>query len=138
MRIINYLRHEFTWPEPEARSAPLYIFVYDIPYFGACGIFPPLHIINQCFSAGGSQGGMSPGATWPPFHVSHAEYFELREAVEGIDPRSFVAEARYTHMKFHFDPEFDSVMERGSWFEQVCAKHRSAYHQRIYNLQAGA
>src|SRR5207244_4552780 len=46
MRRIKYQRYEFHDPDPEDRKAPLYAFVYDVPYLGSCGIFPPRHILN--------------------------------------------------------------------------------------------
>jgi hypothetical protein len=55
--------------------------VYDIPYFPACGIFPPLHIINQFFSSGGGDSGMSPGASWKSFTLIQKEYGDLVAAV---------------------------------------------------------
>jgi hypothetical protein len=77
MRTIKFQRHEFHEEKPEDREAPLFVIVYDVPYFGACGIFPPFHITNQFFASGGSRVGMSPGATWEPFTITEAEYFEL-------------------------------------------------------------
>jgi len=131
VREITYDRHEFTWPEPEARTAPLLVFVYDIPYFGACGIFPPRHIANAIFRDGGSEGGMSPGATWEPFELSESEYAELAREVESVDPASFSDQARYAWQKFVFDPSFDGLQEHLDWVRQVCEKHREAFHERM-------
>jgi hypothetical protein len=33
----------------KVRKGTLLMLVYDIPYFPACGVFPPLHILNQVF-----------------------------------------------------------------------------------------
>ena len=130
---MEYERHEFRG-EPEPRSAELSVFVYDIPYFGACGIFPPIHIINEIFQSGGSEGGMSPGATWKPFRISSKEYKSLVQAINNLDPKSLGDEARYTWVKFEFDRSFDHVQSWGNWLFAVCEKHRNSYHQR----QSGA
>src|SRR5687767_13727051 len=80
LRRVRYVRHEFPGRTAK-REDSLLVLVYDIPYFGACGVFPPLHLLNQLLLRGGSQGGMSPGATWQPFSLSEQEYQDLVEAV---------------------------------------------------------
>ena len=129
MNNIEYDRHEFRG-DPEHRSAELSVLVYDIPHFGACGIFPPLHIANEIFLSGGSQGGMSPGATWQPFELSRAEYKELVQAIGDLDPKSLGNRARYTRVKYDFDSSFDSIQAWESWLRAVCKKHRDAYLRR--------
>ena len=79
---ITYKRHEYLGrSKSEVRKGSLLVLFYDIPYFGACGIFPPLHILNQTLSSGGGDGGMSPGASWKPFTVSEEDYARLVEEV---------------------------------------------------------
>ncbi len=129
MKRIVYERHEFHG-EPERRSAELSVLVYDIPYIGACGIFPPLHIVNEIFASGGSEGGMSPGATWQPFEISSAEYEELVEVIRFLDPQSLGDRARYTGVKYEFDSDFDDIREWQLWISAVCQKHRGSYHRR--------
>ena len=133
MRTVKYQRHEFRG-EPEPRSAELSVFVYDIPYFGACGIFPPIHIINEIFQSGGYESGMSPGATWKPFQISSREYESLVKAINNLDPKSLRNAARYTWVKFEFDRSFDHIRSWEDWLLAVCEKHRNSYHQR----QSGA
>jgi len=101
-------------------------------------------------SGGGSKGGMSPGATWEPFSISREEYQDLVEAVRTIPPEKLRDRARYAHLQFLFDPEFDGdastypkypgfqklpfVPEPKDYFEwmnAVCAKHRKSYHEAI-------
>ena len=122
----------------------LLAFVYDIPHFGACGVFPPFHLLNQFLLRGGSRGGMSPGATWEPFSLSPAEYRDLVGAVRTVSPESLRDRARYAHLAFTFDPEFDGdpesypvraevkkwhrhvpadYKEYFEWMGAVCAKH---------------
>ena len=43
---IDYARHELHHPSKDM-NGDLLSLVYDLPYFGACGVFPPLHIANQ-------------------------------------------------------------------------------------------
>jgi hypothetical protein len=122
MRIIKYQRHEFHY-EPEDREAPLSVLVYDIPYFGPCGIFPPFHIINQYLASGGSQGGMSPGATWEPFEISEMEYLDLVSTIMEVDPELLGDTARYTEVRFRIDHSFDHMQDRLEWLQAVCEKH---------------
>lgn len=129
MKTIDYERHEFHG-DPEPRTALLSTFVYDIPYFGACGIFPPVHIANQIFQSGGSQGGMSPGATWRPFRLGRAEYDELVRTIAALDPGALGDDARYTRVAFQFDDSFDDIRDWGAWLKAVCKRHRDAFHAR--------
>ncbi len=126
MKTVHYRRHEFHH-DPEERRAPLSTFVYDIPYLDGCGIFPPLHILNQILAEGGGDGGMSPGASWEPFTLTPDEYAELWAVLEGQDPHTLGDAARYTLVKFKRDPEFDVIKGRFSWLKACCDKHRDAY-----------
>jgi hypothetical protein len=130
----------------------LLAFVYDIPYFGACGVFPPFHLLNQLLLRGGSQGGMSPGATWEPFSLSPGEYRDLVEAVQSVPVESLRDRARYANLPYTFDPEFDGdpdtypvypgrkQMPRHlppeleayfTWSNAVCAKHREPWKAEL-------
>ena len=131
MRTIKYKQHEHTWPNPKHHHAVLSTFVYDIPYFGACGIFPPLHICNQCFLRGGGDGGMSPGASWEPFEISQEEYTELVQVLKTQDPKTIKHEARFTSIKFQFDTSFDNIEEIFEWKSQICKKHKANYHSQL-------
>lgn len=130
MRRVKYERHEFRG-EPEKREATLDVFVYDIPYFGACGIFPPFHIINQILTTGGSEGGMGPGATWEPFQISKSEYDVLAEKIRALNPQTLGDTARYTWPPFAFDHSFDRIENWEKWLFAVCEKHRDAYHKKL-------
>jgi hypothetical protein len=106
-------------------------FIYDIPYFPACGIFPPLHIINQVFSSGGGDGGMSPGASWEPFTISEEEYTVLKKTVANTSISEIEPYARYAHVQMKFDAEFDSIGDRFEWMRAVCEKHRENWHAEL-------
>jgi hypothetical protein len=129
MRVVEYERHEFHG-DPESRISDLSTFVYDIPYFGACGIFPPYHIINAIFRSGGSQGGMSPGATWQPFQIKLDEYEGLVQTIKSLDPKTLGENARYTLVKFEFDSSFDHIKKWEKWLFSVCDKHRDSFHKK--------
>lgn len=129
MITVSYERHEFHF-EPESRKAPLSSFVYDVPYFGACGIFPPLHIMNEFLLMGGFQGGMGPGATWKPFKFSKQEYIELVNAIKVLEPKSLGKAARYTSVKYEFDNSFDHIED---WVTDVCEKHKKSFHRKMGN-----
>jgi hypothetical protein len=62
MRTVKYERLEFHQDEPENRTAPLTEFVLDLPYPTYHGVIPPRHVINEVFTGGGGDTGMSPGA----------------------------------------------------------------------------
>ena len=138
MREVQYQRHEHTWPEPEPRRALLSTFVYDVPYLGACGVFPPLHVLNEILTGGGEVGGMGPGATWEPFEIGRDEYDELVRGLAALDPRSLGDAARYGDFAFMFDASFDDIRTWLEWQAAVCEKHRDAYHERIKNARPGS
>jgi hypothetical protein len=132
MRKVSYIRTEFHQEDINIDNT-LLAFVYDVPYFGACGIFPPFHILNEIFLSGGGNGGMSPGAIWQPFGITEEEYLELKNAVLSIEPMDLRDLARYCDIQFEFDPEFDNIQDRRKWTVATCEKHRESYHKKIKN-----
>jgi hypothetical protein len=48
LKVVQYVRHEFHG-EDEHCEGTLLTLVYDIPYFSACGVFPPLAVVNEVF-----------------------------------------------------------------------------------------
>lgn len=123
LRRVRYVRHEFPG-RTSKREGSLLVLVYDTPGFGACGVFPPLHLLNQFLSTGGAQGGMSPGATWEPFALSEQEYRDLVAAVRAVAPKSLRRRARYADLPYTFDPTFDQHQDYAEWLIAVCARHR--------------
>jgi hypothetical protein len=134
-RTVQYVRHEFHC-DPEPREGTLLAFVYDIPYFGACGVFPPFNIVNQVFSRGGNTGGMSPGATWQPFTISREEYDELIADLEKTPVSEIRPNARYADLPLKIDREFDHIQDRIEWVKAVCAKHRDGWHDELRKIQS--
>lgn len=128
----KYIRHEFHH-EPIEAEGSLLVMIYDIPYFSACGIFPPFHIINQIFSSGGGDGGMSPGASWEPFQISKETYQQLVLLVRQTDPLGLKNHSRFYQTQFIEDPSFDSIKDRLEWMKLVCKKHRERYLKEISN-----
>lgn len=133
---INYTRHEFHHP-PEKVNGDLLTLVYDIPYFGGCGVFPPLHIVNQTFSSGGGDGGMSPGASWNPFTIGQKQYDILLNQVLTTPPNELEGKSRFNFVKFIQDESFDSIQEQLDWLEAVCNKHRERYRLENEKYQKG-
>ncbi len=125
---IIYTRHE-PFYEPEEIVGDMFQFVYDIPYFGACGVFPPLHIFNQRMADGGGDVGMGPGASWDPFQLDQHNYSELVKKIKEIDPKMLKGKSRYYHFKFIEAPEFDFIQNQWEWLSQVCSKYRDKYHK---------
>ena len=132
-RTVRYTRHEFQ-ALPEDREAPLIVFIFDIPYFGACGVFPPFHLLNWRLSTGGGDGGMSPGASWVPFQLSQAEYDALLRTALEPDVEMLKRLSRYSWQRWSLDPEFDQHTDYFEWSEAVCRKHRAAYQVMIAKL----
>lgn len=130
MRQIKYKRTEFHGDDEPVEN-DLLCFIYDIPYLGACGIFPPIHILNEILSSGGGDGGMGPGAAWEPFRITDKEYSELKQVLINT-PLEFIRnKVRYGDAQFEFDSEFDSLQDQMEWLQNVCNKHRESYHRRI-------
>jgi len=130
MRTVTYVRHEYHG-EPEIHTAELAVFVYDIPYVGACGIFPPYPLINGLFESGGAEGGMGPGATWKPFSITLAEYDVLVKTLEALDPKGLKDKVRFGQVKFEFDEELAAETKQETWVEKVCERHRETWHKKI-------
>jgi len=126
---ISYYRHD-PHHDPEAVTGVLLKLVYDIPYFGACGVFPPLHIVNQWFAHGGGDSGMSPGASWKPFTITAGTYRELVAQISNFDPSNFDDSSEYFRMKFVLDTSFDHIQDRFEWTRVVCEKHRDTFLER--------
>ncbi len=135
LRQISYKRYEYTnvlaAREQRVQTSSLLTFVYDIPYFDACGIFPPLHIANQIFIEGKAGGGMSPGTRWKPFSISEAEYAALVDAVQQTPIAEIKQHARYAFVQMMFDHSLDSIPQRDAWFSACCSKHRDSWHERL-------
>ena len=130
LRDVSYDRYEYLCGET-AHTGSLLMFVYDIPYFGACGVFPPFHIANQIFMNGTVGGGMGPGTKWGPFTVSEDEYAALVDAVKRTPVSEIKAYARYAFVPLKFDHAFDGIADRTEWLSAVCEKHRDAWHAEL-------
>jgi len=130
LRTVHYVRHEFH-AEPVAWTNSLLGFVYDVPYFGPCGIFPPFHLLNDLLRRGGSQGGMSPGVTWEPFELSRQEYDVLVAAVRSSEVELLRSRTRYAFLRFKFDSSFDHLTDYFQWLETVCKEHRARWHAEL-------
>lgn len=127
---IIYFLHD-PHDDPRPVSGTLVRLVYDIPYFGACGVFPPLHVANQWFAHGGGDAGMNPGASWEPFRVSRETYRQLSNEIENTDPADFHDASEIFRIKFIFDTSFDQVQDRFAWARAVCRKHRASFLERL-------
>jgi hypothetical protein len=119
---------------------------------GACGIFPPLHLLNQFLLFGGGGGGMGPGARWESFSLAREEYDLLVQAIRTVSPDSIEGLTGWVPVPFTFDPAFDGPPETypvraevkkwhrhippdykdyAAWAGAVCAKHRDGWHDRL-------
>lgn len=131
---IEYTRHEHRL-EPVNVKENLLSFVYDIPYFGACGVFPPIQVINQRFAYGGGDGGMGPGTSWDPFQIDQKAYSELVQLIRQTDPKTLKEKSRYYFIKFIEAPEFDAIQDQWEWVSVVCEKYRERYHEENAKIQ---
>jgi hypothetical protein len=128
MRRVQY-QHTFMHGDDEPREGSLLTFVYDIPYFPCCGVFPPFHLLNQQLSSGGSDGGMSPGAIWEPFTITLEEYAQLVEAIESTPLAVIKPHAHYALAKPVFDHELDGFQDYFTWLIAAGAKHGARYRE---------
>jgi hypothetical protein len=139
-RRIKYTRYEFTaaqaGEEDTVHTGNLLTLVYDIPYFGACGIFPPLHLANEMFSRGTLGGGMGPGTSWEPFTVSEDEYAALVEAIQDTALEEVKPHARFAFVKFKFDHSLDGIETWYGWVSACCKKHRESFHRELRDAGA--
>ncbi|MES9941080.1 MAG: hypothetical protein ABW121_11140 [Candidatus Thiodiazotropha sp. 6PLUC7] len=131
---IDYVKHEPHF-DPEHVTGGLVQFLYDVPYFSACGVFPPRHIFNQKMAHGGGDGGMGPGASWEPFNLDEDNYRKLLQLIRETDPQSLSKKSRYYQIKFIEAPEFDGIDDQWVWLEQVCDKYRKWYHEQNRKIQ---
>lgn len=153
LRRVGYMRWTGIWGSWEPVENDLLGFVYD--YFtgvGACGVFPPFHLLNVFLLHGGGGGGMGPGAKWEPFSLSREEYDLLVHAIGSVEPGSIEGLEGPVPIPFTFDPEFDGdaasyLIYPGYkklpaaircddlhpyflWATAVCGKHRDAWRAR--------
>lgn len=132
LREVQYERYEYNREEKHSQhTGTLLTFVYDIPHFAACGVFPPLHIANQILIRGKAGGGMTSGTQWEPFAISEEEYLQLSEAVQNTPISEIKPHARYAFLAMKFDQSFDQIEEWQDWFRAVCQKHRNAWHEEL-------
>ncbi len=134
MRRVQY-KHTFIHGDDEPREGSLLSFVYDIPYFPPCGVFPPFHLLNQHLSSGGSDGGMSPGAIWEPFTITWEEYSQLVEAIESTPVDAIKPHARYAWLKPKFDPSLENIDVYIAWMTAACQKHRDGWKEELEALR---
>lgn len=156
LRRVRYVRYlGMGHPDPEPAENSLVGFVYEVGV-DACGVFPPLDVLNGYLLHGGSKGGMSGGNTWKPFSISREEYDLLVEAIRTIPPESLKRpEGWSVPAAFGFDPEFEGGPEgypiypsyKGpprsigrwpaglegyfAWMAAVCAKHGERYRAEL-------
>jgi len=130
MRRVQY-KHTFFHGDDESREGSLLTFVYDIPYFPPCGVFPPLHLLNQHLASGGSNGGMSPGAIWEPFTITAEEYRQLISALESTPLDEVKPHARCAFVKPIFDHDLDEFQDYFEWLVAACKKHGASYHKGV-------
>ena len=137
--------------EPVENS--LLAFVYDdYVHVSACGVFPPLRLLNQFLLRGGGGGGMGPGAKWEPFSLSPEEYAQLIDVIRAVPPASINGLVGPVPLALTFDPEFDGPSETYpvraqvkrwhrdvppefkeyvEWSGAVCARHRERWHAEL-------
>ena len=130
LRRVQYFREELHY-DPEPVEGTLLTFLYDIPYFPPCGVFPPFHLLNQFLALGSCGGGMSPGATWEPFSIGEQEYADLVEALKSTPLEEINSHARYAWFQPILDPTLDHIDVYMVWMIAVSQKHRERYRKEL-------
>jgi hypothetical protein len=131
MRQVQYT-HTFFRVDDESREGSLLTFMFDIPYFPPCSVFPPFHILNLFLARGSGGGGMSPGAIWEPFAITMEEYEELICAIESTPPDDIRLHTRFSFVKPIFDHELDGLQKSYlDWMTAACKKHGARYRDGV-------
>jgi hypothetical protein len=112
-------------------EAPLLFFVYDIPYFTSCDVFPSYDLINKIFKAGTNGGGMSPGTTWEPFAITEEEFENLKNEIKNTPIEKIQVYSRYADVPFIIDPSFDHLKDRTEWSREVCKQYGAQWLRRV-------
>jgi hypothetical protein len=122
MRAISYVRHEFHH-KPEKRIASLPYFLLDIPFLFVAGVIPPLAVLNAVLESGGSDGGMSPGASWEPVALTEQEYAELVEELLTLDTTDAKKYARFVPRELQEDLTLHKHTTFIHWLRATKEKH---------------
>ncbi|MFP5214053.1 MAG: hypothetical protein ACLGPL_11820 [Acidobacteriota bacterium] len=88
--------------EVEPIEGSLADFIQDIPYFLSFDLIPPLSVMNEKFSSGEDDAGMSGGCVWEPFVITRPEYEEV------------VRELQARGLRYVLPPEW--VRNRTDWY----------------------
>lgn len=70
-----------------------------------------------------------------PREAPLSEYDGLLPKVLSPERGVLRSETRYAWQEFILDPEFDDRREHFTWVQQVCEKHRAAYHEKVRRLR---
>ncbi|MBI5570495.1 MAG: hypothetical protein HY914_11160 [Desulfomonile tiedjei] len=90
-------------------TKPLADFVEEIPYFLAFNLIPPLSVMNEEFSTGEDDAGMSGGCVWEPFTIAKEEFDELVRELQNrgmryVEPPQWVTTKTDWHIwKFEYE-----------------------------------
>ena len=88
-------------------------------YLRVYRIVPPIHILNELFSSGIDEAGMSGGCEWRPFEITSSEYDELVE--ELITSPDYQCE---------LDAELSRIQTEEEWGKTIMKKYRTAIGKR--------
>lgn len=129
MRSVKYKRHEFHHKHPRTRNEELHRFLLDVPYLLYFGVVPSREAINEFLKDGGGDGGMSPGASWVPFELTHDEYWEVVERWDRMDLVKERADGhfRYDPKVFVQDHEIMNIPRHGTYLSRSRKKYESFY-----------
>ena len=71
-------------------------------------LFPSYEVVNQMCQGGGTDGGMSPGATWKGFAISREEYDGVVEQFKHWQPDKYYrGDHPYAPFKIYFDEDLN-------------------------------
>lgn len=132
-RIIEYVQHDDRAPSRHA-EAPVWAFLFDIGYLGGCGVFPPLHLLNQVLLTGGKHPGVT-GTSWEPFELSRDEYTAILPSILSPDTVALQKYSRFPWQRFGLDGELDGCTDYIDWQRKACAKHGTEHGARLAAIQ---
>ena len=115
MKTYKYYTHWHFMERRRRRKGSLADLLVDYPFtFRFIGeqndqhLLPSYEVVNQMCQGGGTDGGMSPGATWKGFSITREEYDAVVEQFKQWQPDKYYrGDHPYAPFKVYFDDELN-------------------------------
>lgn len=131
--LVPYVQHSDRGPSRRT-EAPIWAFLFDVGYLGACGVFPPLHLLNQVLRTGGKHPGVT-GTSWEPLELTQDEYAAILPNILSPDPAALEKYSRFPWQRFRLDAELERCTDYMDWHRRACSKHAGEHGARLAAIQ---